>query len=86
MHTVEMLEEALELVQRLGYNVRQEWLDGRGSGACELKGQKWIFLDLAEPAREQLQAVAQCLLAMGPGAAAGMSAPLRAEIGLRRAA
>ncbi len=86
MHTVEMLEEALELAERLGFKVRQEWLDGRGSGVCELKGQKWIFLDLAEPAREQLQAVAEGLQSLGPGISASMSAPLRATVGKRRAA
>lgn len=86
MHTVELLEEALELAERMGFKVRQEWLDGRGSGACELKGRRWIFLDLAEPAREQLAAVAECLRSLGPGATASMSPPLRSAVGLRRAA
>ncbi len=86
MHTVEMLEEALELAERLGFKVRQEWLDGRGSGSCELKGQHWIFLDLAEPAREQLAAVVECLRRLGPGATASMSPQLRSAVGFRRAA
>jgi hypothetical protein len=86
MHTVEMLEEALELVERQGIQVRQEWLDGRGSGICVLKGQTWIFLDLAEPPREQLAAVGECLRGLGPGVAASMSPALRGAIGVRRAA
>ena len=47
MHTVEALEQALDLAQRLGYEVRQEWLGGNGGGGCELNGQKVLFLDLA---------------------------------------
>ena len=86
MHTVEMLEEALELAERLGFKVRQEWLDGRGSGVCELKGQKWIFVDLAEPVRDQFDAIAECLQAAAPGVGASMSPQLRKAIGLRRAA
>ena len=86
MHTVEMLEEALELAERLGFKVRQEWLDGRGSGGCELKGQRWIFLDLSEPAREQLDAVTECLRSASQAAAASMSQGLRQALGLRRAA
>ena len=46
MHTVEMLEHALDLAVRLGYSVRQEWLAGSGGGGCELKGRKLLFLDL----------------------------------------
>ena len=34
MHTVDLLEEALGLVERVGYRVRQEWLDGGGGGGC----------------------------------------------------
>ena len=86
MHTVEMLEEALELAERIGFRVRQEWLDGRGSGACELKGQQWIFLDLSETAREQLDAVLACLAGAGGTVAASMSPQLRSSLGLRRAA
>ncbi len=61
MHTVELLEEAIELAQRAGFSIRSEWLAGRGTGWCELKGQKWLFLDLSETPREQLERVTQCL-------------------------
>ena len=49
MHTVEMLEQALDLAARLGYTIRQEWLAGSGGGGCELKGRKLFFLDLDWP-------------------------------------
>ncbi len=53
MHTVELMEAALELTGRLGYRVRQEWLGGMGGGGCELKGRKVFFLDLALMPDEQ---------------------------------
>jgi hypothetical protein len=55
MHTVEILEQALEVAARLGYTVRQEWLAGAGGGGCELKGRKLFFLDLDLPPDDQLQ-------------------------------
>ena len=57
MHTVEMLAEGLNLVKRLGYEVRQDWLGGNGGGACELKGRKILFLDLALGPADQLELV-----------------------------
>lgn len=56
MHTVEILEQALALVKRLGYSVRYESLACR-SGACELKGKKILFLDLGLSPDEQLEHV-----------------------------
>ncbi|MBI2825438.1 MAG: hypothetical protein HYX69_12195 [Planctomycetia bacterium] len=61
MHTVDLLERALRAAQRLGYRVRQDWLDGSGGGGCEIKGQKWLFLDLAASPVEQLHVVADVL-------------------------
>ncbi|REK13074.1 MAG: hypothetical protein DWQ37_10655 [Planctomycetota bacterium] len=61
MHTVELLEEAVALAVRAGFGVRQDWFGGAPAGACELKGQKWIFIDLALSAREQLDQVVEAL-------------------------
>jgi hypothetical protein len=60
MHTVELLERALRAAEGLGYRVRQEWLDGPGAG-CEIKGEKWLFLDLASNPLDQLDVVAGVL-------------------------
>ena len=57
MHTVELLEHALAAARQLGYGIRHEWLGGNGGGACLLKGEKWIFLDLAQTPLEQLEQV-----------------------------
>ena len=61
MHTVEMLQEALEAAKRLGYEVRQDWLGGDGGGHCLVRGRKWLLLDVAQSADEQLDVVAQAL-------------------------
>lgn len=60
MHTVELLEQALDAAARLGYAVRQESMAGSG-GACVLKGRKIIFLDLDLDPAGQLEQVADAL-------------------------
>lgn len=61
MHTVEMLEQALDLATRFGYTIRQECLAGCGGGGCELKGQKLFFLDLDLAPDEQLEQMLETL-------------------------
>jgi len=59
MHTVELREQALALAEQLGYRIREEWLGGSGGGQCEFAGCRWIFVDLALNAEEQLEQVAE---------------------------
>jgi len=61
MHTVELLEEALTAVKRLGYRVRAEHLDGGQGGLCEFGGKRWLFLDIARAPIEQLHQVLEVL-------------------------
>lgn len=61
MHTVELLDQAIRTAQALGYALREEWLGGEGGGDCEIKGQKWLFLDLGQPHDEQLGQVLDLL-------------------------
>ncbi len=61
MHTVELVKEAIRLAGHAGYRVRQEWMGGQAGGACELAGQKWLFLDLALAPGDQLQVLADAL-------------------------
>jgi hypothetical protein len=63
MHTVELLHEAVETARRLGYEVRQDWIGGDGGGHCIVRGRKWLLLDLAQSADEQLDVVADALRA-----------------------
>lgn len=74
MHTLDLLEQALEAARRLGYKVRYEALGDAGGGACQIKGQRMLFLDPADGPLEQLQTTVTALedetalaqLAVGP--------------------
>jgi hypothetical protein len=57
MRTVEMLEQSLNVAEKLGYGVRHEWLGGTGGGSCEFGGRRWIFVDLSLGIDEQLDQV-----------------------------
>jgi hypothetical protein len=61
MHTVQLLKEARAVAEQLGYQIREEWLGGSGGGGCEIKGRKWIFLDLAVGPLDQLDIVLETL-------------------------
>jgi hypothetical protein len=61
MHRVEKLERMLAEAMQRGYIVRQEWLDGRGGGACEIAGQQYLFVDLALSTAEQLGQISEAL-------------------------
>lgn len=85
MHTVELFQLASEAAERMGYQVRQEWLGGTGSGTCEVAGRKCIFLDLAENSVEQLDQLVQALR-QDPGIfLVDLPADLRQLLGVRRA-
>lgn len=86
MHTVELLEEACGVAESLGYKIRQEWLGGSGGGACEFSGQKWIFIDLALNAIEQLDQVSEALRHDPSIYLADLSGPLQQLLDIRRAA
>lgn len=61
LSTVELLEAALGLCQALGYTIRQEFLGGSGGGGCELRGRKYLFVDLALHHAEQFEQVCETL-------------------------
>lgn len=86
MHTVELLDEALRLAAGLGYHVRQEWLGGHGGGGCELKGRRWLFLDLALSPKDQLELVLETLRRHPEIAGQTMPQPLRSLLDLRKTA
>ena len=86
MHTVELLEHALDLADRLGYEVRQEWLGGLAGGGCELRGRKTLFLDLALGPEDQLDQVVDALRHEPDAAGLPMPHELRGLLRLRRSA
>jgi hypothetical protein len=86
MHTVELLEEAIALAERLGYHVRQEWLGESGGGACQIKGRKSIFLDLAVGPLDQLEQVVATLRSEPDALAVPISNALRELFRVRKSA
>jgi len=86
MHTVELLEEAVQLAEQAGFVVRQDWFGGSAAGACEFKGRRWIFIDLALSASEQLEQVLDALRSL-PNVTEGDASPqLRRILTLRTTA
>ena len=86
MHTVELLDQALDLAQRLGYTLRHEWLGGSGGGGCELYGRKILFLDLATGPEDQLDQVLDTLRQEPDAAVLPMAHPWRGLLKLRKSA
>jgi hypothetical protein len=86
MHTVELLEQAIGLAERCGFVVRQDWFGGSAAGACELKGRRWVFIDLAISPREQLDQLLDALGEIPTVAQLQMSPQLQKMLNLRKAA
>jgi hypothetical protein len=86
MHTVELLQQALEAARRLGYEVRQDWLGGNGGGHCLVRGRKWLLLDIAQTAEEQLSIVGDALRGENGAARVINSPELSARLRIRAAA
>lgn len=57
MSTVEKLEQHLETLRSLGYQIRYDYFGGVGAGFCEFAGKKMLFLDLALSSLEHLELV-----------------------------
>jgi len=86
MHTVELLNEAVDTARRLGYEVRQDWLGGNGGGHCLVRGRKWLLLDMAQTADEQLHVVADALRGEADAAKVVKSKELVKRLEVRNAA
>lgn len=61
MHTLDLMEMAIETAEGLGYEVRREWLGGAAGGRCEFGGKRWIFLDSSLNQLEQLDQLRDAL-------------------------
>jgi hypothetical protein len=86
MHTLELLEQATAVANRLGYGVRQEWLGGCGGGACEVAGRRWIFVDLSLTTAERLDQILDALREDPGIVSLELPAGLARLLGVRRAA
>ncbi len=61
MDSVEALDEALAVARTLGFEIREDWFDGRGGGPCRIRGRKCLFLDLQLSPRDRLAQVLETL-------------------------
>lgn len=86
MHTVDLLEQALITAERLGYELRHEWLGGSGGGCCQYNGRKWLFVDLALSPAEQLTQVLEGLRVDPQLGRCELSHELARALNLRKAA
>lgn len=86
MHTVELLEEAIDLAKRLGFVVREDWFGGAPAGACQLKGRRWLFVDLALSPREKLDEVVAVLRSVPIPPDSDVSPQLQAMLTTHKAA
>jgi hypothetical protein len=86
MHTVELLDEAVTLAAKSGFGVRQDWFGGTQAGACEVKGARWIFIDLALSPSEQLDQVLAALREFPSPPNPSVSPQLQALLYSRKAA
>jgi hypothetical protein len=86
MHAVELREQARVLAEQLGYRVRQEWLGGIAGGGCEIAGQKWIFVDLALSASDQLEQILEALRGDIVRSGRVLSPALLRRLGMRKCA
>lgn len=61
MHTLDLLQIALETARQQGYQIRREWLGGIAAGGCRISGRKILFVDVSLSVLEQLEQVASSL-------------------------
>ena len=86
MHAVELLDEAVAVAIECGFGVRQEWFGGTRAGACEIRGHRWIFIDLALNPSEQLEQVLDALCEFADFPQSSLSPQLQAFLKTRKAA
>jgi len=86
IHSVDLLNLALDSARKLGYQVRDDVLGGFPGGACQLKGTKWLFLNSSLPARDRLQLVLEALAADPNCAMANLPPAVLAAIQVTRMA
>jgi hypothetical protein len=77
MHVVDLLEEALDLAERMGIQVRRQWLDDTAGGTCRIGNQWVLFANLSLSAEEQLTQVLAALRQNGQAAQHASSTSLK---------
>lgn len=55
MLTSQLVDEAIRVAEAQGFEVRYEHLGGVGTGYCQLDEKRWVVVDVAQAADEQLE-------------------------------
>ncbi|MGV3485870.1 MAG: hypothetical protein ACO1RT_15740 [Planctomycetaceae bacterium] len=63
---VQRLRRRIAEVRSLGFQIRQEFLQGHPSSWCEIGGKKTIFLDSSQPAADQIAALDEAIRSYQP--------------------
>lgn len=63
MNAAKLLSLAIEAAGSVGYEIREEVLEGAGGGHCMIRGRKCLLLDMTQTHREQLNDVLDALRA-----------------------
>lgn len=82
MRTLDKLEQAILLAERLGYRIRYEALAGSQGGVCEFGGNRWLFIDLNLSVEERLELVSQTLITDPSLPISSLSPELRRHLGI----
>ena len=61
MRTMESWEQLRCAAEKLGYEVREEYLGGVGGGVCQFGGKKWVFVDSGLTAMERARQLREAL-------------------------
>ena len=67
-HIVARLRRRLAEVRAMGFQIRQEVLEGKPGTWCEIAGRKTVFIDASQPAIEQLAALNEAVRSYRPAA------------------
>lgn len=82
VHSIDLLEEALSAAEKIGIEVRPEWLGESTGGVCRIGTKHILFLDLSLSAAEQLKQAIEALRSKGlpDDVACELSLPLRSRV------
>lgn len=61
MNAAKLLSLAVEAARNIGFEIREEVLEGAGGGHCVIRGKKCLLLDMTQSHREQLNDVLDAL-------------------------
>jgi hypothetical protein len=65
-NVVQRLRMRIREARAMGFQVRQELLGDQPAAWCEIGGRKVLFIDAAQPAREQIATIEEAIASYRP--------------------